>query len=561
MNKYKCLLKEWCDYLVSRQQEDGGFSCEACETIHGRADNAIFPLVFMYSETKDFRYLNCAEKLLLFRKNFEHSDGAVQNDYGSQWKGITVFSAINLYKTLHFFSEVLPENFRKNLEEKFRNSCNWVYENIVDGFRANINYYAAASAVNAMCGEYFYEEKFTIRAKNLLDYCMKNFTENGLITGEGQPHNFTTKKGCFPVDIGYNLEESFPCLVDTAEILNDEKVLKKLSAYGKEFLMFMLPDGGWDNSFGSRNNKWTYYGSRTSDGCIGAFTRLGKFDPVFYEAAERTFEILSACTHNGALYGGRFYKENGQPPCVHHTFCHAVALADALCAGLHELQSRLKIPCETMKNGYKYFKELDTYKIRAGKWLATVTAYDFSTYTYNRGAAHSSGGALSLLYHQDYGAVVAGSVYEYKLTEPFNMQNPTDEVNHRTLIPRAEYKKDGKNYATCLDGNAQIVATESDGKIFVKVKSKFVCVEEKCAENDELFAEFFYEFSDEKIAISATINQQKSDINFVLPIIKNTAKISTENSFKKEEIFFLTGGFSADEFTFKMNEKITVSIS
>ncbi|MCQ2480022.1 MAG: hypothetical protein MJ120_05215, partial [Clostridia bacterium] len=254
MNKYKCLLKEWCDYLVSRQRDDGGFSCEACETIHGRADNAIFPLIYMFSETGDCRYLLTAQKLLLFRKNFEHSDGAVQNDYGSEWKGITVFSAINLYKTLHFFAEVLPEKFRKNLEEKFRNSCNWVYENVVDGFRANINYYAAASAVNAMCGEYFGEEKFTIRAKNLLNYCMKNFTENGLLTGEGQPHNFTTEKGCFPVDIGYNLEESFPCLVDTAEILNDEKILKKLSAYGKEFLMFMLPDGGWDNSFGSRNN-------------------------------------------------------------------------------------------------------------------------------------------------------------------------------------------------------------------------------------------------------------------------------------------------------------------
>ena len=26
-------------------------------------------------------------------------------------------------------------------------------------------------------------------------------------------------------------------------------------------------DGGWDNSFGTRNNKWTYWGNRTSDGC------------------------------------------------------------------------------------------------------------------------------------------------------------------------------------------------------------------------------------------------------------------------------------------------------
>ena len=30
---------------------------------------------------------------------------------------------------------------------------------------------------------------------------------------------------------------------------------------------FMLPDGAWDNSWGTRNYKWSWWGSRTSDGC------------------------------------------------------------------------------------------------------------------------------------------------------------------------------------------------------------------------------------------------------------------------------------------------------
>ena len=33
-------------------------------------------------------------------------------------------------------------------------------------------------------------------------------------------------------------------------------------------LEFMLPDGAWDNSWGTRNYKWTYWGSRTSDGTV-----------------------------------------------------------------------------------------------------------------------------------------------------------------------------------------------------------------------------------------------------------------------------------------------------
>ena len=32
-----------------------------------------------------------------------------------------------------------------------------------------------------------------------------------------------------------------------------------------------LPDGAWDNSFGTRNYKWSYRGSRTSDGCAAGY--------------------------------------------------------------------------------------------------------------------------------------------------------------------------------------------------------------------------------------------------------------------------------------------------
>ena len=92
----------------------------------------------------------------------------------------------------------------------------------------------------------------------------------------------------------------------------------------------MLPDGGWDNSIGTRNFKWTYWGGRTSDGCQAALNHLGKDDVAFAESALRNLELYKACTHQGLLMGGPHYARHGEEPCIHHTFCHAKVLAEAL---------------------------------------------------------------------------------------------------------------------------------------------------------------------------------------------------------------------------------------
>ena len=71
-----------------------------------------------------------------------------------------------------------------------------------------------------------------------------------------------TPRRCRPIDIGYNVEESIPSLIKyAAGVRDDRPALDKLTEVLRRQLAFMLPDGAWDNSFGSRNNKWTYYGS------------------------------------------------------------------------------------------------------------------------------------------------------------------------------------------------------------------------------------------------------------------------------------------------------------
>jgi len=557
MDKYRELLASWCDYLVAHTREDGGFDCESCETVHGRADNAIYPLSLQYSLSGDEKYLNTAKRLLDFRALLTHGDGSVQNDFGSPWKGITVFSAINLMKTVKHLGAALPAEFLNRIEQCGKSSAEWVHENIGIGFRSNINYYTAASTVNALYADLYGDERYRKKSAELLYYCLPLFTENGLLTGEGQPHSFRTARGCMPVDIGYNVEESLPCLVETATLLGDTEALKTLTANAEKLLEFMLPDGGWDNSFGVRNNKWTYYGSRTSDGVIGAFTTLGKYSSVFCEAAERTFEILKKCTHDGALYGGPGYYENRQMPCIHHTFCHAAALADAILCGIKEPEKRQTLPCDSSIASVKFIPEIASYRINSGGFLATVTAYDYSTYTYNRGAAHSSGGTMSLLYKKGAGPLVAGSVYEYKPTEPFNMQEP-ENVLHESLILRAECEKDGVVYSSCLDKNAGLEVEENDDCITVKAEARLVNIEGEPLYSDDTVCRFTYRLFADRVEIGAEkINE---DIRFIVPVINGDRTVKTENKALKEDIFFLTGGFSAEKFSFSMAEDINLTI-
>jgi len=563
MNKYQDLLIKWCDSLVKSQITDeksnffGGFRCESCGFAHGRADNAIYPLTYAYVLTGENKYLSCAERLLVFRKKLTKLSGTVQNDFDSKWKGITSFSAINLLKTLIYFGDKIPLEFKNKIEKCAKRSARWVHRRMTIGFSANINYYCAAALVNALYAKRYGDVKYKVRAKELIAYCLNLFTENGLFSGEAKPHDGVSPRGCRPIDIGYIVEESMPCLIHAATLLGDEKALSFLTESAKKQLDFMLPDGGWDNSFGVRNNKWTYYGSRTSDGCIGVFCELAKKDDLFAEAAERTFAILKRCTHDGKLYGGMQYYENGQKACIHHTFCHACALADAIYAGVPE-KTGSKLPCDTESVGYKYYPEIDTYKIRAGKYIATLTGFDYATYTYANGASHAGGGTLSLLYKQGTGPMIAGSVYDYRRTEKNNMQEPAAGKKHAPLLVRAEYEKNGKKYATCLDKDPEITVETDGDAVTARVKAKFFCVETRSAENNEVCAEIIYRFAPESVIIK--VGKINEGIKFVLPVVENSGKVETENGFQKEKIFFLTGGFSADEYTFSLAENVTVTI-
>lgn len=563
-DRYQKLLIEWCDALLQAQITDradehfGGFRCESCGFPHGRADNAIYPFVSAYALTGEGKYLVAAENLLVFRKKLAAPSGAMRNDFSSGWEGITAFSAIGLLKTLLYFGEIVPLGLKNKIEKCALGSARWVHRHMVIGFPAYINYYCAAALTNALYAKLYHDEAYRARAEELLRYCNGLFTENGLLAGEGKPHDDRSPKGCPPIDIGYIAEESMPCLIHAAELLGEEEEISFLTENALKLLDFLLPDGGWDNSFGVRNNKWTYYGSRTSDGCIGAFSALAKRNEIFADAAERTYRVLMRCTHHGKLYGGMRYFENGQKPCIHHTFCHAAALADALREGISERAASASLPAGEYSAGFKYYPELNTYKVRVGPYRATLTGYDYATHHFANGAAHAGGGALSLLYKEGVGAMIAGSVYEYRQTEPNNMQAPAQGVKHSSLIVRAEYEKDGVKYATCLDKDPEMTLCVEEGAVLARVRAKFCSVDGNAAKEGAVRAEFHYRFAPSGVTIK--VNKINAPVKFILPVVEGSGKVLTESPFEKERIFFLPGGFSAEEYAFPLGEEVTVTI-
>ncbi|MGI6495709.1 MAG: hypothetical protein ACOX5G_06430 [Kiritimatiellia bacterium] len=546
----EALLKDWCDGLVRLQirgygsPHDGGFLCPACSVIHGRADNAFYPLLFLFQRTGDAAYLEAAKLVFDWHRRILQPDGAAYNDLNSPWTGTTVFSAIGYWKALRFCGEAMDEDLKSRVETRLRSEAAWVFETfrLPPRLDANINYMAAAACVLATCGTFFGNDGYVEEARKLVAYCLEHVTKNGFLAGEGGAHDAVSTRGCRPIDIGYNLEESIPNLVEAADALDDAPLLKRLAGILRAHLEFLLPDGAIDNSIGTRNIKWTYYGSRTSDGCLGALARLGRDEPLFRDAARRHLSLLQACTSGGMLYGGRRYRNLSQPPCTHHSLCHAVALADAVRLGMEEDGRVMTLPCEEPGPRCRRYPELGAFQVAVGPFLATITASDFPTGGFQAGLSHASGGTMTLLYHRDRGPIVAGSTYAYELVEPLNMQLPVGALPHAPLLPRLELESDGgRRYVSCLDPNVVVRSEIADHCVTLAVRARKF--------------DLAYTFGKKTVKLDMTVRGGPDAKNpvLILPVVAGTCGVETRNPCTTRDIFWLPGGFKAVEHTLRPN--------
>jgi hypothetical protein len=542
-NLYAQLLETWCDGLLTHQETTihnpalrGALLCPACAIIHGRCGDAVYPLLRVAHTTGKAKYLEAA--LLVHEwseQQVSRADGSWINDVTlSSWKGITVFHSIALAEALHHHGSILDSATRQRWTDRLARAAKFL-DTFITIETGNINYPVTSSHCFALCAQVLGEPHYNDRARQLAHASLDYFTANNLLFGEGHPQTAITAKKCRPVDLGYNVEESLPSLAQYALLTNDKPVLDQTIAALRAHMEFMLPDGAWDNSWGSRNYKWSWWGSRTSDGCHPAYVLLADHEPKFLEAAHRNLELMSACTHNNLLYGGPDYFAHGDQPCIHHTFTHAKSLATVLDSNAPTLtpSPRLTLPRDE-PYGLKSYPEIGTHLASIGPWRATVTENDFEYVERVQsggggasGGGHASGGALSLLYHQQLGPILTASMTEYQMIEISNQQVHLDKP-HMCLTPRIESA--GKQTCTSLsDFEATITfllaQVGASKEVIFESKGRLLTASHQPPPAGDAHYHLTYSLIHSAVGIAATVDApSQTPLQFILPVISRSSE-------------------------------------
>jgi hypothetical protein len=531
---YAGLLQTWCDALLAHQVTgfadsalNGGFLCAACGLVHGRCGDAVYPLLRMAHTSGKEKYLRAALAVHAWsERNVSRPDGSWVNDVSvGSWQGITVFHAIAMAESLAHHGQLLDAATRAQWTDRLARAAKFL-----DGFitieTGNVNYPVTASLAFLLCGQALHDTHYLDRAHDLAHQSLAQFTPSGILFGEGHPLRGISPKGCRPVDLGYNVEESLPALTLYAKIAGDKAVLEQAVTAWRTHIEFMLPDGAWDNSWGTRNYKWSWWGSRTSDGCHPGLMLLADRDPSFREAARRNLELMMACTHGGVLYGGPDYQAHGYPACIHHTFTHAKSLATVLDRVRFEalgIAERGSLPRDGAY-GLKTFAEIGTRLAAIGPWRATVTEYDWEYAEHVQagsggGGGHVTGGAMSLLFHRALGPVLTASMSAYQMIEIANQQAYRDDT-HMELTPRIECVSGNETYSSVNDFAAAVTAEERGGTIVFSAQGRMLTPARRAPRSGEVAYRLAYTLSEESVEFTASATgAAPGPLHFLLPVV------------------------------------------
>ena len=522
------LLEQWCRGLIAQQTHrpsdpavHGGIYSPGDGAYLGRCADAIFPFLWMASRTKDDSFIAAAKKVYAWEQaNCSSKDGSWFNAPGkaSGWKGITVFAAMTKLEALTHYSRLLGKETVANWQNRLHRAAEYIHQNFDINF-ANINYPATATYALFQLGKMFNEDRYLMKAAELADGIQEYFTQDGLLWGEGGRSK--NEHGQYPVDLGYNVEESLQALALYSKLSGNEKLLEKVVASLRVHLEFMLPNGGWDNSWGTRNFKWTLWGSRTSDGCHPGYYLCADKDPCFAEAVYRNLKCLEASTQENILTSGPHEHLAGVTPSVHHTSEHAKSLTKLLHTpqpvngGQQECLPREK------EYGIKKYDSINTVLFSKGPWRGTVTGYNY-LYKGKQRDGHCSGGALSCLYHMDFGMVGVASMTKYQRWESQNMLSEEHVKHFMCLTPRLELTIPGEPvYRNISDHHAQIMTVETGDELRIRTTAKLVTGEQREPELGSPQVSITYRITRDAFEISLGLNKavEKGSLTYLFPVV------------------------------------------
>lgn len=439
----------------------GALECQHCGILHTRAAEAVFPMVVMFEETGDECHLRAARKLASWLIRLQEPDGSWK-ETPEEWTGTTTDQLLMFVLAYEKIADRLPPEERTAWLRAIEGATDYLAEVMTPEF-ASINYCATTTASLAAAHRIVPKPRYLERARALAHDVVARMDEDGMLDGEGgKCHGI--KMG---IDLGYSLEMSLWGLAHYARLTGDAEVGGIVRAALRTHLFFIYPDGSMDGSWGIRSNKWTTYGSGTSDGCQVLFMLHADEDPVYPSAAFRNLEFLRTNIRNGLVdYGPHHARVLAGPPCIYPTFAKAKNLAMAMQFETRPLRSLVPLPTQ-VPGWQRHFKTVDVVATRTAAFMATITAYGYKDIAKGPDSKYMfrpSGGSMSYLWLEGHGMLQASSQSEYHRWEP--MHFPAAE-GVRPLTPRIEYSKGPAVFTNLFEFDGQLEAGPSESGGYV----------------------------------------------------------------------------------------------
>lgn len=437
----------------------GAIYCKHCNLYHTRAAEALFPLAYEYKITGNRERLKSALELGRWLLK-QQKAGGEWVETPEEWTGTSTDQLLMLVLAYPIISKELNEKEQKEWLQSFEKAGDYLCRMMNNVF-ASINYCATTTATLSELFKIVPKDVYKIKSADLAYQIVAKMNAEYFIEGEGSLVNDEMKYG---IDLGYNMEMSLWGLTRYAVNFNDIAVLNAVRESLKNHIWFIYPNGALDGSWGIRSNKWTIYGSGTSDGCHPLLAMFSDENDQYRTAAIRNINLLNTCITNSGLvgYGPHHSKVMKDVPCVYPTFAKAKSMAMALLWVKDDAGKQ--VPIETDNVGYKYFPSLNAAVIRTENICATVTAYN---YIAKEGAKSKymhrpSGGSMSACWINGMDMFQVSSQTEYQRWE--EMHFPVAE-GIRPLTPRIEFNDDKGYYTNLYEFNATFQVSEQNSSV------------------------------------------------------------------------------------------------
>ncbi|MDR1632967.1 MAG: hypothetical protein LBR97_08880 [Dysgonamonadaceae bacterium] len=433
----------------------GAVGCPHCRLYHTRAAEAVYPFAFEFQHTGNKVYLRAAIDVGNWLIKQQQDSGAWP-ETPEEWTGTTTDQALMMALAY----PILRPHLTKRESDKWLRAIEKAgdyLERVMSPQFASINYCATTTTTLLFVDRLISKESYRVKARELAHRVIAKMDPDYFLTGEGG-RVFGVKYG---VDLGYNMEMSLWGLTLYALLANDKEVYECVEKSLEKHLPFVYPDGSLDASWGIRSNKWTCFGSGTSDGSILLFSLFMDKNDQYRRAAIKNIQYLRTCMRDGIVgFGPLYFDIFESPPCIYPTFAKAKNIAMAI--AFMRADEGISAPLPSEQKGIRYFPTLNVVTLRTAEWCSTISAY-----TYKDPAGEKSkymhrptGGSICNLWLKDHGYFQASSQTIYKRWEPMSFPEMPDT---KPLTPRIEFTNPSGYFTNLYEFDAHLTYSDVSG--------------------------------------------------------------------------------------------------